>query len=229
MSKIYKQLSAVMADIGPVGKDQKAEFGSTRYKYRGIDDLINAANPALTKHGVIVAPKVLNLIREDRTTAKGQAMVFTVITMQYTFYAEDGSFIEVSVVGEGADNGDKGANKAMTGAYKYALGQALAIATDMVDSETDNPEVGAEKPKLAAKPTPKAKATPKKQADADDDEDDDPIEDLRDSQDDGDYITKINSFTSKKDLIAWYSQTAKDDENVKKHFETVKAKSKELA
>lgn len=226
--EIYKALSAVMADIGPVGKDQKAEFGATKYKYRGIDDLINAANPALTKHGVIVAPKVLDLIREDRQSAKGQPMIFTVITMQYTFYAKDGSFIEISVVGEGADNGDKGANKAMTGAYKYALGQALAIATDMVDSETDNPEVAGAKPKPApAKAPAKAKPTPMKAAESDDD--DDPIDDLRDSQDTTDYEAKIASFTSKKELISWYSETAKTDEKIKEYFEQVKAKSKELS
>ncbi len=220
MSKIYKAMSAVMADIGPVGKDQKAEFGNTRYKYRGIDDLINAANPALTKNGVIVAPRVLDLLREDRKSVKGADMVFTVVTMEYTFYAEDGSSIVVSVIGEGADNGDKGANKAMTSAYKYALGQALAIATDMVDSETDDPQVGSKPAPLAPKPAAK-KPTPKKEEDA-------PIDDLRDSQDSDDYASIIDSFTTKKDLISWYSTTAKTDPNIKNHYETVKAKAQEL-
>jgi hypothetical protein len=224
MEKIYKAMSAVMADIGPVGKDQKAEFGSTRYKYRGIDDLINAANPALTKHGVIVAPNVVNLLREDRKSSKGGDMIFTVVTMEYTFYAEDGSNIVVSVIGEGADSGDKGANKAMTSAYKYALGQALAIATDMVDSETDDPQVGAKA--VAPAKAPAKKPTPKKETV--EDLDDDPIDDLRDSQDTGDYAAKIASFTSKKELISWYSTTQKTDPSIKDHYETVKAKAQEL-
>ena len=45
---IYETITAVMAEIGAVGKDSRNE--QQRFMYRGIDAVMNAINPALIKH-----------------------------------------------------------------------------------------------------------------------------------------------------------------------------------
>ena len=136
---IYEALTAVMRDCGAVGKDSKNP--QQGYKYRGIDAVMNAVNPALTKNRVFVAPEVLEMTREERTTGRGTLLIYSVAKVKYTFYAEDGSSITAVVIGEGMDSGDKSMNKAMSAAFKYALFQVLCIPTEeMIDSEVDSPE-----------------------------------------------------------------------------------------
>lgn len=137
--KIYGAIAAVMADVGAVGKDATNTFD--RYKYRSIDAVMNAMHPAMAKHNVFVTPEVLEQTREERTSKKGDPMVYSITKVRYTFYTVDGSQVTATVIGEGMDRGDKSMNKAMSAAFKYALFQVFCIPTEeMVDSETDSPE-----------------------------------------------------------------------------------------
>ena len=109
---IYKQLSIAMSEIGAVTKDKKNQ--QQGFSYRGIDDVYNAVNPVLARNGLIIVPEVIDQKREERTTARGINLIYTVLTIRYTIYAEDGSSVFVVVVGEGMDSGDKSCNKAMS-------------------------------------------------------------------------------------------------------------------
>ena len=136
---IYKAMASVMEDCGYVAKNDKNE--QQRYKYRGIDAVMNALNPALRKNKVFVVPEVLDQTREERTTNKGGLLIYSVVKVRYTFYADDGSSVQAVVIGEGMDSGDKATNKAMSAAFKYACFQAFCIPTEeMKDSEEDSPE-----------------------------------------------------------------------------------------
>lgn len=136
---IYTAIMNVMKDCGAVGKDSRNP--QQGYKYRGIDAVMNALNPALIKNRVFVVPEVLEQAREERQTAKGGLLIYSVVTVKYTFYAEDGSSVSAVVTGEGMDSGDKATNKAMSAAFKYALFQTFCIPTEeMVDSEIESPE-----------------------------------------------------------------------------------------
>lgn len=137
--KIYKAIANVMQDIGAVGKD--AVNGDDGYKYRSIDAVMNALNPAMVKNGVIAVPKVIESRREERAKKDGSGLIFSVVKVSYTFYAEDGSSVETIVIGEAMDDSDKSMNKAMSAAYKYACFQTFCIPTgEMIDSEKDNPK-----------------------------------------------------------------------------------------
>lgn len=137
---IYKAISAVLADVGAVGKD--GYNGFNKYKYRSIDAVMNAMHPAMAKHGIFVIPEVLDVTREERQSQKDGVVIYSVAKVKYTFYAEDGSSVSAVVVGEGMDKGDKSTNKAMSAAFKYACFQAFCIPTEeMVDSEKDSIEV----------------------------------------------------------------------------------------
>lgn len=137
--KIFESIAKVMEDIKAVEKDSVNE--QQKFKYRGIDAVMNALNPALVKNKVFIIPQVLEQTREERKTARGGNMIYTVLRVKYTFYAEDGSFIEAIVAGEGMDSGDKSSNKALAAAFKYACFQVFCIPTEeMKDPDADTQE-----------------------------------------------------------------------------------------
>ena len=133
---IYKLIGQAIGKIGAIGKDKKnAQQG---FMYRGIDQVYNALNPVMAELGIFFCPEVLDQKREERTTKNGTALTYTILTMKYTAYAPDGSNISMTVVGEGMDSGDKGSNKAMSVAMKYAMFQLFCIPTEeMKDPDAD--------------------------------------------------------------------------------------------
>lgn len=144
MANIYKAIGEVMKDVGAVGKDSKNP--QQGYRYRGIDAVMNALQPAMIKHGIFVVPSVMEEHREERQTSRGGLLIYSVLKIKYTFYAEDGTSIEAIVVGEGMDSGDKATNKALSVGFKYACFQVFCIPTEeMIDPEVDSPEP---KPKM---------------------------------------------------------------------------------
>lgn len=138
---IYKAISGVIADIGAVGKD--GVNVQQKYKFRSIDDVYNALNPALAKNKVFIVPEILEERREVKQMKSGAECTFVICKIKYTFYAEDGSFIEAIVIGEGMDYGDKATNKAMAIGYKYVCFQVFCIPTEdmMNDPDKESPEL----------------------------------------------------------------------------------------
>ena len=159
---IYSAISAIMEEIPAIGKTQKnAQQG---FMYRGVDVVMNVLQPLLTKHKVFVVPEVMSQAREDRATQKGGNLIYSIVHVKYTFYAEDGSSITASVIGEGMDSGDKASNKAMSVAFKYACFQVFCIPTEeMKDPDADTPPESAPKsaPKVIDIPKQNASAAPK--------------------------------------------------------------------
>lgn len=136
---IYEAISRCMEEIGAVGKD--AVNKQQGFKYRGIDAVMNAINPALVKNHVFIVPEVLDQQRQERTTNKGAVLIYSICRIKYTFFAEDGSHIEAVTVGEGMDSGDKATNKAMAIAFKYACFQVFCIPTEeMKDPDEETPD-----------------------------------------------------------------------------------------
>ena len=137
--KIYGAISKVMADVGAVGKNDVNSFD--KYKFRGIDAVMNALSPAMIKNHVFVAPEVLDSAREERASQKGGTLIYTTVKVRYTFYTDDGSSVQATVIGEAMDRGDKSTNKAMSAAFKYACFQTFCIPTEeMHDADADSPD-----------------------------------------------------------------------------------------
>lgn len=137
---IYQLIPKAMADIDAVGKNQFNQ--QQKFKFRGIDDVMNAMNPVLVKHQIFTVPEVLEQTREHRTTEKGAQLNYSLLKMRFSFFAPDGSHVDAITLGEGMDSGDKASNKAMAIAYKYALFQVFCIPTEEMhdpDAETHPP------------------------------------------------------------------------------------------
>lgn len=138
--KIYAAICGVMEDIGVVEKnDVNTRQG---FKYRGIDAVMNALNPAMIKHEIFCVPEVMEQTREDRKTTNGNNVIYSICRIKYRFFATDGSSVEAVVVGESMDSGDKATNKAMSIAFKYACFQVFCIPTEelMDDPDKETPE-----------------------------------------------------------------------------------------
>ena len=136
---IYEAITKCMEEIGAVGKDDVNK--QQGFKYRGIDAVMNALNPALTHNHVFVVPEVMEQQRQERTTGKGTVLIYSICKIKFTFFAEDGSHIEAVTIGEGMDSGDKATNKAMSIAFKYACFQVFCIPTEeMKDPDSETPE-----------------------------------------------------------------------------------------
>ena len=162
--QIYSLIGKAIGEIGAIGKDKtsKDRSGGEQFKYRGIDQVYNALNPVMSRLGIFFVPEVLDHKREEKTTRNGAVLTYTIMTMRYTAYAPDGSNIQMTVVGEAMDTGDKSTNKAMSVAMKYAMFQLFCIPTEeMKDPDADvykdimpkdykpEPPVGAQGPQAA--------------------------------------------------------------------------------
>jgi len=137
---IFEAIPAVMADIKEIGKDQTNR--SQNFKYRGIDDIYNALNSILARHGIFTAAKILGRERQQIQTKSGGTMWHVVLHFRFKFYCRDGSYIEADADGESVDSGDKASNKCASIAHKYALMMTFCIPTK------DAPDPDAETAKL---------------------------------------------------------------------------------
>jgi hypothetical protein len=132
-----------MADVKAVGKNKLNM--QQNYAYRGIDDVANEMHTVFSKYKIFVTPDIIEHAREERTSAKGSNLIYSIIKVKYTFWTVDGSSVDCTVIGEGMDSGDKATNKALAGAYKYALTQIFCIPTaEAKDSEQESPETAPE-------------------------------------------------------------------------------------
>lgn len=137
MADIHVMINRIMQKLPAIGKGQVNK--QQGFKYRGIDDVMNALFPLLGEFGVFLVPEVLDTTRTERTTKSGGNIAFTVVKIKYTFFAaSDGSSVSVVTVGEGMDSADKSTNKAMAAAMKYALFQTFCIPTE--EMQKDDPD-----------------------------------------------------------------------------------------
>lgn len=141
---IYAAINAVMRDIGSIRKDETNDFD--HYKFRGIDAVYNAIQPALVKNGVFIVPDLQDINQEERTSGNNKTMIYTTVKVRFTLYAEDGTSISGVFPGEAMDRSDKSTNKAMTAAYKYMIFELFTIPTeDNQDADKESPEAGKKK------------------------------------------------------------------------------------
>ncbi len=136
-ANVIEALSRVMADLPAIGRDQTASAQQGGYAYRGIEQITRHTQGLFAKHGVVFVPHVLSYeVRE--LTVNGKPWTDTLEMVSYTVYGPGGidDHIEVGpILAIGRDNSDKGANKCMTQAYKYALLQALCISDAKDDGD----------------------------------------------------------------------------------------------
>lgn len=137
--KIYQAIPAMIAECEHIAKDRKNQ--QQGFSYRGIDDVYRVVHPLLAKHRVFSCSSILDDQRDEKPSKSGGTLLYARIKMRYRFFADDGSYVDTEVIGEGMDSGDKASNKAMSIAYKYALFQLLCIPVAAIDPDAETHEV----------------------------------------------------------------------------------------
>lgn len=133
-ASVHAALAAVMAELPAIGKDHSASQAQGGYAYRGIEQITRHVQGLFAKHGVVVVPSVQS-IETRELLVNSKPWTDTQLVVNYTLVGPDGSTLEATTVGIGRDNADKGANKAMTQAFKYLLLQVLCISDAKDDAD----------------------------------------------------------------------------------------------
>jgi len=124
---IFEAITKIMAEMDAVKKTQKnVQQG---FMFRGIDDVYNALQKLMAKHGVFTTTKIINRQRHEVTSQAGNKGYHILNQYRFRFFGKDGSYFDCFADGEGIDYGDKGSNKCAAIAHKYALIQVFAIPT----------------------------------------------------------------------------------------------------
>jgi len=151
---VHVAWSRVMTDVQSIRKSQTAEVktakSSYKYQFRGVDQVFNAAGPALRRHGVMVLQTNVDAIYAKATTSGGGAMRECTVTVTYWIIGPAGDHIVVQSVGEGLDTSDKATTKALTMAYRTLLVNGLTVPTDDPKIDADNSHLERGEPRFDA-------------------------------------------------------------------------------
>lgn len=124
---IYAALAAINKGIKAIGKSNFNE--SQRFYFRGVDDIMNELHGLFAENGVVIIPEIEEQSQQTIQTRNGGVAYRTLLRVKYTFVAEDSSNVTCTAMGESHDSADKGVNKALSAALKYALLQMFLIPT----------------------------------------------------------------------------------------------------
>ena len=140
--EVYTAISAVSKELSHEGISKERTNSQQFYKFRGIDDCLNALASLLPEHGLVIIPTVLEREVIERQTKSGGALFYVTVKVQFSFVSvKDGSRHEAVLYGEAMDSADKATNKAMSAAYKYAALMAFCIPTEGDnDADSSTPE-----------------------------------------------------------------------------------------
>lgn len=133
--KLLQKLLAVRREVSILQKEGFNE--AQKYKYLQETQIVQMLKPLFDKEGIIFlydADKVAT-----RLNVKGTQHVDEIVVTALFVDADTGEYIKKRSIGFGADSGDKGAYKAITGAIKYILMKTFLIPTGD-DPENDSGE-----------------------------------------------------------------------------------------
>jgi hypothetical protein len=144
---INQQLVSVTRRIASegIGKSRKNE--QQGYKFRGVDEVMNAFAPILATEGIYLRPRFTERDVAERTNKNGTALFYVTVRGEFDFSNEAGEVVTVGpFYGEAMDSGDKATNKAMATAFKYAMFQTFCVPLEAVtggDADLQTHEIAA--------------------------------------------------------------------------------------
>lgn len=159
---VFGAISHVMQDMAKLGVGKNQRNTQQNFQYRGVDDVMDALAPSLSRHGLIIVPHVLLREVVERESRSGGKLFHAVLQIEYDFIGvTDGSTQRVGpVYGEAMDSGDKATNKAMATAYKYACVQTFCIPITGDDPDEQSHEIaGGQEQPTSPSPAPDPKSS----------------------------------------------------------------------
>jgi ERF superfamily protein len=140
--RLVEKLCEIMDAVGYIQKRGWNDFN--KYKYAMEADLVEMIRPELAKRKVFLFSSLVETKTNEYKNAKGNPTFMTDLVMKWTFEdAESGETRTCVFPGSGADTGDKGVYKALTGCEKYLLMKTFLIPTGD-DPEKDGEQMSAQ-------------------------------------------------------------------------------------
>jgi len=134
-TSIITKLARIVGSLGAM--ERKGENTFHHYSYFTEDQLTAALRPKLAAENLFILTSVESIATEVFKNQKGNEERLVTVTTSHVIYdGETGGKLVARGVGMGADAGDKGAYKAVTGAMKYFLMKNFLIS-DNADPEGD--------------------------------------------------------------------------------------------
>lgn len=140
---VYELISAIQGELAREGIGKEGVNKQQGYNFRGIDQVYNALSMKLAQHGLLILPSAHDRVENVYKTKSGSNQLHVVLKVDLTFVAisSPDSRHTVTMYGEGMDVGDKGSNKALSNAYKYAVITSFAIpVVGQDDPDANTPE-----------------------------------------------------------------------------------------
>jgi hypothetical protein len=125
-TNIYSRLMRAQAEFPSIVTDQTADTGKYKYKYVSLGSVLNAVNPVLSKHGILVLQRI------DKN-ASGEIAVYT--TLRTT---DDNEGMIVSMIPLAIPESKSGDPQAMGSAITYARRYSLITALGLAPDEDDD-------------------------------------------------------------------------------------------
>lgn len=139
---VQEAVRRVMTDIGHIGVGKGGVNQQQGYRFRGIDQFVDSLSPILSRHGVILLPNAGEPVITQHPTNKGGVQFMCVVRVEWIIVGPRGDKLHAATIGQALDSSDKAANKSMSAAFKYALGQVFAIPNiGWAEQDSDSPEV----------------------------------------------------------------------------------------
>lgn len=135
---IYEAIIRAKAEVGAVGK--KDRNNDQNFNFRGVDTVVNAVAAVLNKYGIILIPKAGTPTTKEVQTRRGGTMNHVVLPVTYQLTDIHGEHVDVDVIGEAFDAGDKAFSKAQSVAERVCLIQVLNLPTDEPDPDSTSEE-----------------------------------------------------------------------------------------
>lgn len=135
---VYVAIGRVIHDLSELGIQKGRENKQQGFAFRGIDDVYNVLSSLLARHHLCILPRVVKHKSTEGKTSSGKTTNYIVVEVEYDFISTiDGSKHTASMVGEAADTGDKGTNKATSMAYKQMAFEAFCIPLEANPEDRD--------------------------------------------------------------------------------------------
>ena len=139
---LASKLARIGKEIGAVSKS--GTNTEQKYKYIEYGVVAGRIRELFDQYGVIIVPKVEDYKADEITSKYGSKGYHYVLNMSFKLINGDekDDYIETTWLGESADYGDKGVNKAETSGTKYFLMRLFNVSEkDESEADSYNPEI----------------------------------------------------------------------------------------
>jgi hypothetical protein len=143
-------MNAVMKEVREVKKSETANMPGGSYKYRGVDQVVEALSASIREHGIVIVPVSVEPEHWTAQTSKGSTVNYSRVVVAYAIHGPEGDSIPGQSVGEAMDSGDKSISKAMSVSWRTFLLEAFHLPTNDPDPDSETYEAA---PRAAGGPS----------------------------------------------------------------------------